>query len=223
MLARLGVGLLAERDRALDEQRVLADVSPSQTERFTRPNTRISEDGDKRRVTRAERRAHRLDRAGRKWLHLLPPGPPRLLHTPCRIRGEVAARECVLQDRAEQIHCVSDRNGARPRCQSVCLPTPDDLRRHLTQSDPGEVWTQVMVVEARVVQPCLGCERGGMRGGPVAGHVLAEGLGADVERREASGPALPSSEPPTKRPTPPWKTATVSACTCAASSYAARP
>jgi hypothetical protein len=31
-----------------------------------------------------------------------------------------------------------------------------------------------------------------MRGGPRAGHVLAESLGAGVERREASGPALPS-------------------------------
>lgn len=49
-----------------------------------------------------------------------------------------------------------------------------------------------MVVEARVVKPCLRGERGGMRGCPGAGHVFDESLGAGVKRCEPPGPALPS-------------------------------
>jgi hypothetical protein len=44
VLARLRVGLLAERDRPLNEQGLLTDVPPPQTERFTRTKTRIRED-----------------------------------------------------------------------------------------------------------------------------------------------------------------------------------
>ena len=183
VLARLRVGLLAERDRPLDKQGLLADVSPPQTERFTRTKTRIRKDGDECRVAPVERCAHRLDRAGRKRLHLLPPRRPRLLHAPGRIRRDVPAHECVLQDRAEQIHRMSNCNGTGPRCQAVGLPTPDDFRRDLTQRDRAEVRTEVMVVKARVVKSGLRCERGGMRRGPRAGHVLAEGLGAGVALR----------------------------------------
>ena len=39
MLPRLGVGLLAKRDRPLDEQGLLSDVSPPQTQRLTRTKT----------------------------------------------------------------------------------------------------------------------------------------------------------------------------------------
>ena len=76
--------------------------------------------------------------------------------------------------------------------QAVGLPTSNHLRRDLTQSDRAKVWTEVMVVEACVMEPRLRCEPGGMRCSPGAGHVLAESLRASVKRREASSPPLPS-------------------------------
>jgi hypothetical protein len=63
VLPRLGVGLLAKRDRPLDQQGLLTDISPTQTERFTGTKPRIREDGDERRVAGAERCTHRLDPA----------------------------------------------------------------------------------------------------------------------------------------------------------------
>ena len=149
--------------------RVCSRTSPHLRPSLSRTKTRVRKDRDERRVAGVERFAHRLDRSGRKWLHLLPPRRPRLLHAPGRIRRDVPARECVLQDRAEQIHRMPNRNGTRPRCQAVRLPTPNDLRRDLTQSDRREVRTEVVVVEARVVKPRLCGERRGMRRGPRSG------------------------------------------------------
>jgi hypothetical protein len=192
VLPCLRVGLLAQRDRPLDQQGLLADVAPSETERFARTKAGIGKDGDERRVAGVERYAHRLDRRRRKWFHLLAPRRPRLLHAPSRIRRDVPAHECMLQDRAEQIHRMPNRNRTRPRCQPVGLPAPDDLWRDFPQSDRPEVRTEVVVVEARVVKPRLRGERRGMRRGPRFGHVFAERLRAGVERCETSGPTLPT-------------------------------
>src|SRR5580704_1536542 len=153
--------------------------------------TGIREDGDERRVAHVERCAHRLDRSGRERLHLLPPRRPRLLDAPGRIRREMAADECMLENRGEQIHRMANRNGARTRCQASRLPPPDHLGRDLTESDRAEVGTQVIVVETRVVKPCLRSKGGGVRHGPCPGYVLTEDFGASVKRGEASGPALP--------------------------------
>ena len=81
VLARLRVSLLTERHRALDKDCPLPDVSPSQPKRLAGTETRVSERRDQRRVTRVERRAHRLDRPRRQRLHLLSARPPRLLHS----------------------------------------------------------------------------------------------------------------------------------------------
>jgi hypothetical protein len=49
--------------------------------------------------------------------------------------------------------------------------------------------TEVMVVEAGVVKPRLRSQRGRVGGGPRAGDVRAESLGAGVEPGQAPGPA----------------------------------
>lgn len=46
----LGVADLAQRDGAVDEQRVAADMAPGQRERFTGAKARVGENGHQRRV-----------------------------------------------------------------------------------------------------------------------------------------------------------------------------
>jgi len=56
---RLGVGVLAERERALDEQRVVADVVPLQREGFARSKAGVGEDGEQRRAGKPRRASAR--------------------------------------------------------------------------------------------------------------------------------------------------------------------
>ena len=193
VLARLRVGLLAERDRSLDKQGLLADVSPTQTERFTRTKTRIREDGDECRVARVERCAHRLDR-GRRTAAAPPPAEADLAFFTRRAGfADICppTNACSKIEPSRSIACRTAM-GPAPDCQAVGLPTPDDFRRDLTQRDRAEVRTEVMVVKARVVKSGLRCEGGARARRPTCRSRTRRRSRRRHQRCEASGPALPS-------------------------------
>ena len=83
----------------VDQQRPLADVAPAQRERLLRPQPRVGQHRDQRRVARLARRPHRLDRRRRQRPHLALRRPARLAHQPHRVARDPLGLERPLQDR----------------------------------------------------------------------------------------------------------------------------
>jgi phosphoglycolate phosphatase len=97
MRVRLRVLLLAKRDSTLDQDRALPDVGPAERQRFLRPQPRVGQYRDQRRVPVTTRSAQRLDRSRRQRPSLTPPRRLDLPHHPRRIAADSPALHRPLQ------------------------------------------------------------------------------------------------------------------------------
>jgi hypothetical protein len=93
---RLRVLLLAERDRALDEDRLLADVAPLERQRFAGPESGVRQDADQRRVARRACRAHPFDRRRSQRPDLSPSRKRSLADGTRRVRLDLPVLERAL-------------------------------------------------------------------------------------------------------------------------------
>jgi hypothetical protein len=177
----LGVGVLAQRERALDEQRVVADVIPLKRERLAGSQACVREDGEERGVALRGGRAHPLDGGRCERPDLLATREPRSADEAHRVGGDALGFDGALEDRAEQVERLTDRGGSGAGGEPVGLPARDRLGPDRAELERAEGRRDVMVVERRVVLARLGRERDAVRRRPRLGDELVERLAATVE------------------------------------------
>nr|WP_272474839.1 hypothetical protein [Baekduia alba] len=101
MRGRLGVGVLAERQRALDEQRVVADVVPLEREGLAGPEAGVGQDGEQRGVALGGCRAHPLDGGRGERSGLLAAWEPSATDQPDGVGGDALGLDGALKEGTE--------------------------------------------------------------------------------------------------------------------------
>jgi hypothetical protein len=143
MRAGLGVDLLAERQRPLDQQGLRPHVVPARRQRFAGPQACIREDGEQRRVARRRGVPHPFDRLGRERPYLLAPRSTRAPDEPDRIAADALSLDGALEDGSQEVERLANGDRARPGGEPVGLPARDPLGPQLTSATPprsGEMW-----------------------------------------------------------------------------------
>ena len=180
MSGRLRVLFLAERYRALDEDRLLADIAPLECQRLTGPEPGVRQDADQRCVARRTRRAHPLDRRRSQRPDLSPSRKRSLADGTRRVRLDLPVLERALKDRSEQGERVADRNTAVTGGEQLRLRARDRLRPDCPELERAERRQDVLVQELPVVHPRLRRKLGCVRLTPGADHVPGERDSAHV-------------------------------------------
>ena len=177
----------------IDRQRSLADVLPAQVERLARPQPRVGEHRDQRRVPQPARGAHRLDRRRRQRPHLAPRRPRR----PCA----PSAPDCARSARTP-----APAAGSRPSSDialsTAVRPAPAAIRSACQRATSSGVSSDslngprygadVQVVEQRVGLRRPRRQRHRVRARPRLRHVLIERLARPDQDPEIAEPAPPA-------------------------------
>jgi hypothetical protein len=131
-------------------------------------------------------RAHPLDRQRSQRADFCTLRPPRLPDLSGRIDNDPLALVRALQDRAEQLERVPQRDTTGACSEPVGLPARDDLRRQRAQRRRAEERSDVPVVQARVVLARLRRKVDRVRRRPDVDEELVERLAPRVERRQSA-------------------------------------
>jgi hypothetical protein len=126
----LGVSVLAERERARDQQRVVADVVPLQREPLTETQARVGEDGEERGVALGGRCAHPFYGGRREPPDLLAARQPRATDEADRVGGDALGFDVALED-PEKVERLAYGGGSGAGGQPVGLPARDRLRTNV--------------------------------------------------------------------------------------------